>query len=95
MPTSILNVHYTRGSRSADKSIIAAKSLLVARREVNYNENMESVARGSVNRCPRSVRVFIPPIQLETLGRRAARNGGSAKSAPTRATLFRQGCKFA
>lgn len=50
MPTSILNVHYTRDSRSADKSIIAAKSLLVACREVNYNENMEFAARGSVNR---------------------------------------------
>lgn len=29
-PMSILNVHYTRGSKSARKSAIAAKSLLVA-----------------------------------------------------------------
>lgn len=45
MPTSILNVHYTRVSKSACKSVIATKSLLGVRHEVNYDQNMETVAR--------------------------------------------------
>lgn len=80
MPTSILNVHYTRDSRSADKSIIAAKSLLVACREVNYNENMESAARGSVNRVldPYAFlsRLFGLKPELEDKLRAEWRNGG-------------------